>query len=90
LGLKRLPCANTYHYVCAHLDVGELTARLRDWLSQVVPMQAADELVQWAIDGKVLRGSHRYTPTVQSGQEVLNIYGVKTGALQHCERIERL
>ena len=87
LGLKRLPCTNTYHYVCAHLDVGELNATLRTWLSQVVPKRQPGELVQWAMDGKVLRGSHRYTPSAQSGQEVLNVYEVDRGILQHCQMI---
>jgi predicted transposase YbfD/YdcC len=87
LGLKRLPCANTYAYVCAHLDVAELTAQVRKWLAQVAPKPPADALVQWAIDGKVLRGSHRSTPTPQSGQEVLNVYEVETGMLQHCQMI---
>lgn len=87
LGLKRLPCANTYAYICAHLDVDALNAQVREWLAQVAPERQADEWVQWAIDGKVLRGSHRYTPTPQSGQEVLNVYDVTTGVLQHCQRI---
>jgi predicted transposase YbfD/YdcC len=87
LSLKRLPCANTYAYVCAHLDVAEVTATIRDWLAQVAPQRQADDLVQWAIDGKVLRGSHRYTPVTQGGQEVLNVYEVQTGTLQHCQMI---
>jgi hypothetical protein len=24
LGLKRLPCTNTYHYICAHLDANSM------------------------------------------------------------------
>ncbi len=87
LGLTRLPCANTYHYICAHLDVGELTAAVQRWLAQAAPQRQADELVQWAIDGKVLRGSHRHTPRVEEGQEVLNVYAVNSGVLQHCQRI---
>lgn len=86
-GLTRLPCANTYAYVCAHLDLGDLTRKLCEWLAQVAPMQAADELIHWAIDGKVLRGSHRHTPAAQSGQEVLNVYAVQTGRLQHSQMI---
>ena len=87
LGLKRLPCANTYHYVCAHLDVGELNGKVREWLAQVAPQRPPGELVQWALDGKVLRGTHRYTPSAQSGQEVLNVYAVDSGVLQHCQPI---
>lgn len=87
LGLNRLPCANTYAYICAHLDVAELNAKVREWLAQVAPKRPTKELVQWAIDGKVLRGSHRYTPITQSGQEVLNVYDVASGRLQHCRMI---
>jgi hypothetical protein len=43
--------------------------------------------VHWALDGKVLRGSHRQAPPRQSGQEVLNVYAVKPGYLEHCQPI---
>lgn len=91
LGLKSLPCANTYHYICAHLDMVELNAKVRDWLAQIAPgrepLAEDSPLEQWAIDGKVLRGSHRHTPTAQGGQEVLGVYAVETGTLQHCQMI---
>jgi predicted transposase YbfD/YdcC len=87
LGLQRLPCANTYQYVCAHLDEIELNEKVRAWLAQVAPAHRPDELVHWAIDGKVLRGSHRHTPTASSGQEVLGVYAVASGVLQHCQMI---
>lgn len=87
LGLKQLPCANTYAYICAHIDVAELTAAVRVWLAQVAPECPANAWVQWAIDGKVLRGSHRYTPVTQGGQEMLNVYAVETGTLHHCQMI---
>ena len=45
------------------------------------------ELLHWALDGKVLRGSHRQTPVPQSGQEVLGVYAVAHGYLAHCEPI---
>jgi predicted transposase YbfD/YdcC len=88
LGIERLPCANTYSYVCAHLDVVELNTVAREWLRQLAPERSADELVHWAIDGKMLRGSHRRTPEAVEGQEVLNVYAVESGYLQHCEMIE--
>ena len=87
LGVTRLPCANTYAYVCAHLEVGALTAAVRTWLTQVAPPRRADALRQWALDGKVLRGSHRATPVVHSGQEVLHVYDVACGTLQQCQMI---
>lgn len=88
LGVKRLPCANTYAYVCAHLDVAELNAKIQMWLTQVAATQPTAQRSHWALDGKVLRGSHRYTPTAQSGQEVLNVYDVETGTLPHCRMIQ--
>ena len=88
LDVDSLPCANTYSYVCAHLDVVELNTVTREWLSQLAPERTADELVHWAIDGKMLRGSHRRTPEAVDGQEVLNVYAVESGCLQHCEMIE--
>lgn len=88
LGVRQLPCANTYAYVCAHLDVAELNAKIQVWLTQVAPTQTTAQWVHWAMDGKVLCGSHRSTPTPQSGQEVLNVYDVETGALPHCRMIE--
>jgi predicted transposase YbfD/YdcC len=88
LGIEQLPCANTYSYVCAHLDVVEVNKAFREWLSQLAPERTADELEHWAIDGKMLRGSHRRTPDAVDGQEVLNVYAVDSGYLQHCEMIE--
>ena len=91
LGLQRLPCANTYHYICAHLDVGELNNQIQAWLAQMRPAPSADELRHWAMGPrglpKVLRGNHRYTPIPQSGQEMLGVYDVASGTLQHCQAI---
>lgn len=88
LGLSRLPCANTYHYIMAHLDVAVLNRLLSEWLAQVAPELEPGQLLHWAIDGKVLRGSHRQSPTPQPGQEVLGVYAVERGYLQHCEPID--
>ena len=87
LGMRRLPCANTYHYISAHLDVAVLNRLLSEWFAQVAPDLAPGELMHWAIDGKVLRGSHRQSPVVQSGQEVLGVYAVEAGYLHHYEPI---
>lgn len=87
LGMRRLPCANTYHYISAHLDVAVLNRLLSEWFAQTAPELAHGELMHWAIDGKVLRGSHRQSPVAQSGQEVLGVYAVASGYLHHCEAI---
>jgi predicted transposase YbfD/YdcC len=97
LGLVRLPCANTYAYICAHLDMSELNAQIATYFEQLsaaevgaAPAVGSAELValeHWALDGKVLRGSHRQAPPSQSGQEVLNVYAVAQGYLKHCQPI---
>lgn len=89
LGIERLPCANTYVYVCAHLDVTQLNDCLKAWLQQLAPPHTPEPLQQWALDGKVLCGSRRHTPVGQHAQEVLNVYAVESGRLEHCQRIER-
>jgi predicted transposase YbfD/YdcC len=86
LGIARLPCANTYAYICAHLDMGELNAQIATYFEQCSAAECA-ELEHWALDGKVLRGSHRQVPPSQSGQEVLNVYVVEQGFLKHCQAI---
>jgi hypothetical protein len=97
LGLARLPCANTYAYICTHLDMHALNTQLARYFEQFAPdekratppvsAEDAAALEHWALDGKVLRGSHRQTPPSQSGQEVLNIYAVAQGYLKHCQPI---
>lgn len=97
LDIKHLPCANTYAYICTHLDTVELNARIATYFEQFPLEEAAEkapaddeggaELEHWALDGKVLRGSHRQAPSSQSGQEVLNVYVVEQGFLKHCQPI---
>jgi hypothetical protein len=98
LGLKRMPCANTYAYISRHLDVGALNEQLRSYFaerhtaqSQQGPVEAEKgqaEWIHWALDGKVLRGSASHTPPGQSGQELLYLYAVEAGYLEHCQMIE--
>lgn len=97
LGIVRLPCANTYTYICAHLDMCELNAQIAAYFEQFSAAEvraeqaehtaACTELEHWALDGKVLRGSHRQTPSSQSGQEILNVYVVEQGFLRHSQPI---
>jgi predicted transposase YbfD/YdcC len=83
LGLRRLPCANTYAYICSHLDAQELNLRLGVLFAQLGLPFVPGELVQWAIDGKVLRGTHRESPVSESGQELLHVYAVAQGYLEY-------
>lgn len=97
LGMKRLPCANTYAYICTHLDMLALNTQLASYFEQFAPDETratppageekAAALAHWAVDGKVLRGSHRQAPPSQSGREVLNVYAVAHGYLKHCQPI---
>jgi hypothetical protein len=87
LGLKELPCANTYRNICAQVDAVQLNAILAQHFADLAAPGLAAELVHWAIDGKVLRGSQRQTPVVQDGQEVLGVYAVAQGQLVHCQPI---
>jgi len=97
LPLVRVPCANTYRYVCEHVDVGELNARLIAILSDREPAAAPAEsppganerasvtpaLRHLACDGKELRGSYRLTMSgVQSAQGVFGIYEAVSGRMQ--------
>jgi predicted transposase YbfD/YdcC len=87
LPLRQVPCANTYAYICAHLDAVELNVQLREHFARLGLPLRPDELLHWAIDGKVLRGNHRQTPITQAGQEVLGVYAVSQGYLEHCQPI---
>jgi predicted transposase YbfD/YdcC len=88
LGLRRLPCANTYAYVSRHLDVIELNEQIRSYFAERPTAESDEALLHWAVDGKVLRGSASYRPPSQSGQELLHVYAVAAGYLEHCQMIE--
>jgi predicted transposase YbfD/YdcC len=77
---KSLPCGNTYHNVCDHIDLDELNQRLADFFAPVeveqTPVEsrvAAKPLRQWVLDGKSLRGSHRPAHG-QEAQSLLSLY----------------
>jgi predicted transposase YbfD/YdcC len=83
---KRLPCGNTYHNVCDHIDLDELNQRLADFFApaavveeralEQAPAAAPKAVRQWVLDGKSLRGSHRPAHG-QAAQSVLNLYDVQ-------------
>lgn len=85
---ESLPCGNTYHNVCDHIDLNELNQRLAEFFApaEVAPAEveeiavkskaaAAMPLRQWVLDGKSLRGSHRPAQGRQA-QSVLSLYDV--------------
>jgi hypothetical protein len=79
LPLKRssLPCANTYRYVCEHLDGAELNCVLAAGFlpaaeePHATPPVAAEQhgARQLAVDGKSLRGSDRQGELAQAAQQ---------------------
>lgn len=87
--LVHTPCANTYRYVCAHVDL----QALHDALAAVFPRreeeQSASEIRHLACDGKELRGSHRLTAKgVQAAQGVLGVYDTASGQMETLTPIE--
>ena len=79
-----MPCANTYHYVCAHLDMVDLNTAVRDWLAQIAPAREPEQLAHWAIIGTMLRGQTssyactgkkvgRCSKSVRSSQAIFSI-----------------
>lgn len=76
LPLSRTPCANTYRYVCAHIDAQELFAAVSNALGAAPVVPLPDPCLRHlACDGKEVRGSHRLTGAgVEAAQGVLGIY----------------
>lgn len=81
LGLPslRLPCANTYHYICDHIDLVDLTRCLQDCFAKDV---LQDE-VQLALDGKSLRGTQRNMPVPHAAVQVVGVYDVTHQRVRH-------
>lgn len=75
---ERLPCANTYQYVCDHVAVDELNQSLGEWfdsLSTPVVSQGEAAVVHLAVDGKSLRGTRRVT-SAKAATQVVGLYNV--------------
>jgi len=88
---ERLPCANTYQYVCDHVDVDELNQSLGELFAPApgavvsVPPTgptetAAAGVVQLAVDGKSLRGTRRTSPA-KAAEQVVGLYNVTEQAM---------
>lgn len=98
LPLKDAPCANTYRYVCAHVDAQTLldaaaavlgAARAARLLSNRDDAPEMPLLRHLACDGKELRGSYRLTAAgVQEAQGVLGIYDTASGQMEALLAIE--
>jgi len=81
----KAPCANTYRYVCEHVDVGELNevlgAYFAEITSAVVSASAVAEakqapLTHLALDGKSLRGTRRSGEAAKAAVHAVGLYNV--------------
>lgn len=93
---ERMPCANTYKYALARLDSQQVNEHFRDWLLRQaaesrcgdepsrLAMQADQQAVHVAIDGKVLKGTGKQVYGGEKPQKhILHIYEVQTGIVLH-------
>ena len=76
----RLPCANTYQYVCDQVEVAELNQYLGEYFGTAARAKSAQasttaSLVHLAVDGKSLRGTRRIT-TAKAATQVVGLYNV--------------
>ena len=78
---EQLPCANTYQYICDHIDAEELNTKLGEFFASQSasvgrgPAQKA-ETVHLALDGKSLRGSRRMGLQAQAAVHLLGLYNI--------------
>jgi predicted transposase YbfD/YdcC len=79
---ERLPCANTYQYVCDHVEVDELNQYLGECFEaastpavSVSQARSAGAVIHLAVDGKSLRGTRRLT-TAKAATQVVGLYNV--------------
>jgi len=96
VALSKAPCANSYRYICEHIDAVELNAKVAMFLGEgkeeavgpvcataVCPTVQAAEMRHLACDGKELRGSHRLVEgQEQAAQQVFGIYNVSAGYME--------
>ena len=96
VGLSKAPCANSYRYICEHIDAVELSAKVAMFLGEgkeeavgpvcataACPTAEAAEMRHLACDGKELRGSHRLVEgQEQAAQQVFGIYNVSAGYME--------
>ena len=79
---QRLPCANTYTYVCEQIDLQDMNQRLRAFFEQkhiasrtesVRAMPPARGERHLALDGKSLCGTARLAPHPQAAVPLVNL-----------------
>lgn len=84
----RTPCANTYRYVCNHLDMDEACRLLASFFGPGVIEIGDRGSRHLAVDGKTLRGTRQVTPISQDGIHLLEIYDITNRYLLRQRRVE--
>jgi len=80
----KAPCANTYQYVCDHIDKAALDAEIEAFTAQhpvkslPEPAEKPRKWRQIAIDGKVLRGTDRQVAPRREAYMIVSAYAVGT------------
>lgn len=80
----KAPCANTYQYVCDHMDKSALEAEIEAFTAEIAAKKAAKpagkprKWRQLAIDGKVLRGTDRHVAPGRKAHMIVSVYVVGT------------
>lgn len=94
---ERLPCANTYAYVCDHVNVAELNQCLGALFATTPPIavnrpptqETTAAVVHLAVDGKSLRGTRRVS-LAKPAEEVVGLYNVSAQAmLRQCQSMSK-
>lgn len=82
---ERLPCANTYQYICDHVAVAELNQYLGElFVSEAgrgaAAASEAAAVIHLAVDGKSLRGTRRASGA-KAAEQVVGLYNVTAQAM---------
>jgi predicted transposase YbfD/YdcC len=81
---RRLPCANTYRYVCERIDVRQLNTLLAQFFIRARRKQHQAEVSrsragrQWVMDGKALKGTLGHAAPNQNPVFLLSVYDLTT------------
>lgn len=92
LNLKgnRLPCSNSYVYVCQKIEIAELNAVLAQYFSSLTPTPVLPgESKQLAMDGKSLVSTLKGANTQSKPVHLLELYEVATGIVLDQLNVEK-
>ena len=86
IGWKRMPCANTYSYVLAHVESQQVNTHLAAWFVRQMAQHPAGESTHQhthlAIDGKALKSTGKQAYGGDAPQQhLLHVYEAETGVV---------